>query len=254
MPRWSAIRTWVTGPSGPIAALALPTTHAMPAASRAGVIRSASSGSRSRDQQEALAQRCREVGGQQRLAQVGEQLVGDQPRLVGDRVEVVAQARERDRRGRHRQQLLAAAGDAVEPCERLHVAGRRRRALHHARPARPRRGGAPRRRTRWSPPARSRRRPAVRRRRRGGSAGRRRRVARAGRARACRRSSGGRTSGPPGVGRVGVHHDRDAVRHRGRGCPQARPGAGRPQPRGAKVATDGVRHARSRPDPARRWT
>ena len=48
VPRWSAMRTCVTGPSGPIAALALPTTQATPAASRTGVIRSASSGSRSR--------------------------------------------------------------------------------------------------------------------------------------------------------------------------------------------------------------
>ena len=72
--------------------------------------------------------------GEQRLAQVAQQLVGDQPRLVGDRVEVVAQARQRDGGAGHRQQLLAAAGHAVQPAQRLLVVRQRRRGLDHRGP------------------------------------------------------------------------------------------------------------------------
>ena len=47
-------------------------------------------------QEQALAQGWCQVGGEHRLAQVGEQLVDDQPRLVRDGVEVVTETRQRD--------------------------------------------------------------------------------------------------------------------------------------------------------------
>jgi hypothetical protein len=82
-------------------------------------------------EQQALAQRSREVGREPRLAEVAQQLVGHQPRLVGHRVEVVPQAGQRHGGPGHREQLLATAGDAVQPAQRLHVLGRRRWTLHH---------------------------------------------------------------------------------------------------------------------------
>ena len=121
MPRWSAIRTWVTGPSGPMAALALPTTHATPAASRVGRHPLGELGQPLAHQQEALAQRCGEVGREQRLAQVGEQLVGDQPRLVGDR----------DRGGR-----AGGGGRPARPSSPAAPRGCRRRSRASAAPAR----------------------------------------------------------------------------------------------------------------------